>query len=258
MFGPPGTGKTLALRAVAVKPVFPSSASQAPRSPASSSGSASSASSLFRKAQARRRDLHRRDRCLGGRRGRNQLHNEDDRTLNQLLVEMDGFSPSDGVVVIAATNRSEDSTWRSSARAASTVRCPWAFPLAPEREAILRPHATNRQILLAGDVDLARLARLMPQTSGAELANLLNEAAIVAARAEAPSVDWSHIEAARDRLLLARERRGFQASDREWRVVAMHEAGHALLGVPWAAPTTDCTRSRSSRAGRRWALPLLT
>jgi cell division protease FtsH len=71
----------------------------------------------------------------------------------------------------------------------------------------------------------------MPQTSGAELANLINEAAIVAAREDASLVNWNHIESARDRLLLGKERRGFQASDREWNVVAMHEAGHALLGV---------------------------
>ena len=233
MFGPPGTGKTLMARAVAGEagvPFFSISGSEV-------TGfivglGVVRIKSLFRKARKRGGVIFIDEiDALGGRRGRNQSHNEDDRTLNQLLVEMDGFSPSDGVVVIAATNRSEDLDPALLRPGRFDRSVSVGLPTAPEREAILRLHATNRQIPLAGDVDLARLARLMPQTSGAELANLLNEAAIVAARVESPSVDWSHIEAARDRLLLGKERRGFQASDREWRVVAMHEAGHALLGV---------------------------
>jgi cell division protease FtsH len=169
--------------------------------------------------------------ALGGRRGRNQSHNEDDRTLNQLLVELDGFNPSDGVVVIAATNRPEDLDPALLRPGRFDRSIAVGLPTAPEREAILRLHASQRRVPLGGTVDLGRLARLMPQTSGADLANLLNEAAIVAAREDASLVGWAHIESARDRLLLGKERRGFQASDREWNVVAMHEAGHALLGV---------------------------
>jgi len=78
---------------------------------------------------------------------------------------------------------------------------------------------------------MRRLARLTPGSSGAELANLLNEAAIAAVRAEVPRVSWSHFEIARDRMLLGKERVGFRAPDREWKIVAYHEAGHAIAGV---------------------------
>jgi cell division protease FtsH len=134
-------------------------------------------------------------------------------------------------VVIAATNRPEDLDPALLRPGRFDRSVAVGLPTAPEREAILRLHAKQRRVPLGGTVDLERLARLMPQTSGAELANLLNEAAIVAAREDASLVNWTHIESARDRLLLGKERRGFQASDREWRIVAMHEAGHAVLGV---------------------------
>jgi cell division protease FtsH len=94
-----------------------------------------------------------------------------------------------------------------------------------------RLHAAGRRVPLADDVDLARLARLTPGATGADLANLLNEAAIVAVREREPQVTWQHFEAARDRMLLGKERVGFRAKDREWHTVAWHEAGHALAGV---------------------------
>jgi cell division protease FtsH len=237
MFGPPGTGKTLMARAVAGEAGVPFW---------SISGSEVTGfivglgvvriKSLFRKARKKGGVIFIDEiDALGGRRGRNQSHNEDDRTLNQLLVELDGFSQRDGVVVIAATNRAEDldPALMRAGRFDRSVSV--GLPTTVEREAILRLHATQRHVPLEAGVDLARLAKLMPQTSGADLANLLNEAAIVAARNDATSVDWQHIESARDRLLLGKERRGFQASDREWRVVAMHEAGHALVGVTCCA-----------------------
>ncbi len=233
MYGPPGTGKTLMARAVAGEAGVPFW---------SISGSEVTGfivglgvmriKSLFKKARKRGGVIFIDEiDALGGRRGRNQSHNEDDRTLNQLLVELDGFSPSDGVVVIAATNRPEDLDPALLRPGRFDRSVAVGLPTAPEREAILRLHAKQRRVPLGGTVDLERLARLMPQTSGAELANLLNEAAIVAAREDASLVNWTHIESARDRLLLGKERRGFQATDREWRIVAMHEAGHALLGV---------------------------
>ncbi|HEX6089000.1 MAG TPA: AAA family ATPase [Gemmatimonadales bacterium] len=233
MYGPPGTGKTLMARAVAGEAGVPFW---------SISGSEVTGfivglgvmriKSLFKKARKRGGVIFIDEiDALGGRRGRNQSHNEDDRTLNQLLVELDGFSPSDGVVVIAATNRPEDLDPALLRPGRFDRSVAVGLPTAPEREAILRLHAKQRRVPLGGTVDLERLARLMPQTSGAELANLLNEAAIVAAREDASLVNWTHIESARDRLLLGKERRGFQASDREWRIVAMHEAGHAVLGV---------------------------
>jgi cell division protease FtsH len=144
---------------------------------------------------------------------------------------MDGFSQREGVLVIGATNRVEDldPALRRPGRFDRTVAV--GLPSADEREAILKLHVAQREVPMGMDVDLGRLARLMPQTSGADLANLVNEAAIVAARQGAEVVGWMHIESARDRLLLGKERTGFRASDGEWQIVAVHEAGHALAGV---------------------------
>jgi cell division protease FtsH len=233
MFGPPGTGKTLMARAVAGEagvPFFVISGSEV-------TGfliglGVARIKKLFR--QARKRGgvifIDELD-AIGGRRGRNQSHNEDDRTLNQLLVEMDGFSPREHVLVIGATNRQEelDPALLRPGRFDRAVAI--GLPTSSEREAILRLHVRQRGVPLAGDVDLARLARLMPQTSGADLANLVNEAAIAAARERAAAVAWHHVEQARDRLLLGKERTGFRATDDEWRAVAVHEAGHALAGL---------------------------
>jgi cell division protease FtsH len=188
--------------------------------------------SLFRKARKKGGVIFIDEiDALGGRRGRNRAHNEDDRTLNQLLVEMDGFAGHDNVVVIAATNRPDDldKALLRPGRFDRSICVP--LPTAPEREAILSLHVRERRVPVSGGVDLSRLARLMPQTSGADLANLLNEAAIVAAREESETVAWQHFEAARDRVLLGKERKGLTASSHEWRLVAMHESGHALLGV---------------------------
>jgi cell division protease FtsH len=233
MFGPPGTGKTLMARAVAGEagvPFFVISGSEV-------TGfliglGVVRIKKLFR--QARRRGgvifIDELD-ALGGRRGRNQSHNEDDRTLNQLLVEMDGFSPRQHVIVIGATNRQEDLDPALLRPGRFDRAVVVGLPTSAEREAILRLHVKQRGVPLAPDVDLGRLARLMPQTSGADLANLVNESAIAAARTRSPVVAWSHVEQARDRLLLGRERTGFRATDDEWRAVAVHEAGHALAGV---------------------------
>ncbi|HEX5386941.1 MAG TPA: ATP-dependent metallopeptidase FtsH/Yme1/Tma family protein [Gemmatimonadales bacterium] len=233
MFGPPGTGKTLMARAVAGEagvPFFAISGSEV-------------TGFLVGLGVARVKNLFRRARkrggvifideidAIGSRRGANRSHNEDDRTLNQLLVEMDGFSQREGVLVIGATNRPEDldPALRRPGRFDRSVSV--GLPSADEREAILRLHVLERAVPVGQDVDLGRLARLMPQSSGADLANLVNEAAIVAARQGAVAVAWGHIESARDRLLLGKERTGFRASDGEWQIVAVHEAGHALAGV---------------------------
>jgi cell division protease FtsH len=233
MFGPPGTGKTLMARAVAGEagvPFFVISGSEV-------TGfliglGVARIKKLFR--QARKRGgvifIDELD-AIGGRRGRNQSHNEDDRTLNQLLVEMDGFSPREHVLVIGATNRQEDLDPALLRPGRFDRAVAVGLPTAAEREAILRLHVRQRGVPLDEGVDLARLARLMPQTSGAELANLINEAAIAAARERAGTVTWHHVEQARDRLLLGKERTGFRATDDEWRAVAVHEAGHALAGV---------------------------
>ena len=184
MFGPPGTGKTLMARAVAGEagvPFFVISGSEV-------TGfliglGVARIKKLFR--QARKRGgvifIDELD-AIGGRRGRNQSHNEDDRTLNQLLVEMDGFSPREHVLVIGATNRQEDLDPALLRPGRFDRAVAVGLPTASEREAILRLHVRQRGVPLDDDVDLARLARLMPQTSGADLANLVNEAAIAAAR----------------------------------------------------------------------------
>jgi cell division protease FtsH len=233
LVGPPGTGKTLLARAVAGEagvPFFLISGSEV-------TGflvglGAQRVKSLFRKARKHGGVIFIDEiDALGGKRGRNQSHNEDDRTLNQLLVEMDGFSPTDGVVVIGATNRVDDldPALRRPGRFDRTITV--GLPTAEGRKEILELHARIRKIPLAQDVSLGRLARLTPQSSGAELANLLNEAAITAAREGVSLVSWHHVEQARDRFLLGKERVGFRASDQEINTVAYHEAGHAIAGV---------------------------
>lgn len=233
LYGPPGTGKTLMARAVAGEAGVPFWTMSGSEVTGFIVGlGAMRIKGLFKKARKRGGVIFIDELdALGGKRGRNQAHNEDDRTLNQLLVEMDGFATAHNVVVIAATNRPEDldPALRRPGRFDRSIAV--GLPTSGERRDILQLHARNRRVPLDGNVDLERLARLMPQTSGAELANLINEAAIVAARDDAGAVGWTHFEAARDRLLLGKERRGFQASAGEWTTVAMHEAGHALLGV---------------------------
>jgi ATP-dependent Zn protease len=133
--------------------------------------------------------------------------------------------------VIAATNRPEDldTALKRPGRFDRTVTV--GLPTAVGREAILRLHAERKHVPLASDVDFNRLARLLPGSSGAELSNLINEAAIAAVRERSAEVRWSHFEIARDRMLLGKERVGFSAPQQEWKIVAYHEAGHALAGV---------------------------
>jgi len=233
LIGPPGTGKTLLARAVAGEagvPFFSISGSEVTGFLVGMG--TQRLKSLFRKARKSGGVIFIDEiDVLGGTRGRNQSHNEDDRTLNQLLVEMDGFSPSDGVVVLGATNRPDDldPALKRPGRFDRVISV--GLPTAEGRTAILRLHAERRQVPLDADVDLDRLGRLTPNWSGADLANLLNEAAITAGRESASVVRWSHVEVARDRILLGKERVGFKAEAREWRTVAYHEAGHALVGV---------------------------
>ena len=235
LFGPPGTGKTLMARAVAGEAGVPFWTISGSEVTGFIVGlGAMRIKSLFRKARRQGGVIFIDELdALGAKRGRNQSHNEDDRTLNQLLVEMDGFTPLHNVVVIAATNRPDDldAALLRPGRFDRSVAV--GLPTSAERKEILGLHVRNRRVPLEAGVDLGRLARLMPQTSGADLANLVNEAAIVAAREDAVTVNWSHVESARDRMLLGKERSGFEASSQEWRIVAMHEAGHALLGVRW-------------------------
>jgi len=166
---------------------------------------------------------------LGGRRGRPNRSGEEEVTLNQLLVEMDGMQGSDGVVWMAATNREDmlDPAVRRPGRFDRIVEV--QLPTVRDRLEILKIHASKAP--LADDVDLDRLAQLTVGHSGADLANLLNEAAIIAVQAECSLITADHIEQARDRILLGRVRAGVIVSNDERRLIALHEAGHAVVGM---------------------------
>lgn len=232
--GPPGTGKTLMARALAGEAGVAFFAASGSDFTGTFVGQGvSRVKGLFKKARKAGRAVIFIDEIdtLGGRRGRQQGHNEDDRTLNQFLVELDGFDQSCGVVVVGATNRSGDLDPALLRKGRFDRSVNVGLPTVSEREEILGLHVRDRKVPLAADVDLTRLARLMMGSSGAELAGLINEAAILAVRGKSPVVTWAHIEEARDRILLGRAREGLSVSDVERRLVALHEAGHALCGV---------------------------
>jgi cell division protease FtsH len=233
MSGPPGTGKTLMARAIAGEAGIPFYAISGSEVTGFLVGlGAARIKQLFAKARKHGGVIFIDEiDALGGRRGRNRSHNEDDRSLNQWLVEMDGFSVREHVLVIGATNRTDDLDPALTRPGRFDRAVHVGLPTTLEREANLRLHVRLRSVPLADDVDLAWLARLMPQTSGAELANLVNESAIAAAREGARTVTWHHVELARDRLLLGKERTGFRATEDEWATVAVHEAGHAIAGL---------------------------
>jgi cell division protease FtsH len=154
-------------------------------------------------------------------------HDEREQTLNQLLVEMDGFDSKDGVIILAATNRPDvlDPALLRPGRFDRQVVV--AMPDIKEREDILKIHAVK--IPLAADVDLSRIARATPGMSGADIANLVNEAALFAARKDKAEVAMSDFEEARDKILMGVARKTLVVSDKERRMTAVHEAGHALL-----------------------------
>jgi cell division protease FtsH len=154
-------------------------------------------------------------------------HDEREQTLNQILVEMDGFETKDGVIILAATNRPDvlDPALLRPGRFDRQVVVD--MPDVYEREQILRIHA--RRIPVGEDADLKRLARGTPGTSGADLANLVNEAALFAARENQDLVRMEHFEEARDKVLLGVARRSRVITPEEKRATAVHEAGHALL-----------------------------
>src|SRR6059036_352603 len=169
-------------------------------------------------------------------------HDEREQTLNQLLVEMDGFETNDGVILIAATNR--------PGRFDRQVVVP--RPDVKGREEILRVHA--RRIPLAPNVELKVLARGTPGFSGADLANLVNEAALLAARQNKKLVEMPDFESAKDKVLMGVERRSMIISDAEKRTIAYHEAGHALVAdfLPGADPLHKVTIIPRGRAlGRK-------
>ncbi len=154
-------------------------------------------------------------------------HDEREQTLNALLVEMDGFETQEGVIILAATNRPDvlDDALLRPGRFDRQVMI--ELPLIDGREAILKMHA--QQIKLSEDVELKRIARGTPGFSGADLENLLNEAALLAAREGKDSVKIEDLEEARDKVKWGRERRSRKMDDKEKELTAYHEAGHALV-----------------------------
>jgi cell division protease FtsH len=169
--------------------------------------------------------------ALGRHRGRSNdsASSDQDQTLNQLLIEMDGFDQSSSIVVIGSTNRPDvlDSALTRPGRFDREITVNLADVRG--REAILRVHA--RGITLEPELDLSWIARGTAGFSGAELANLLNEAAIAATRENASAVGRSHIEYARDRILMGAERQGFMMDEDERYATAVHEAGHVAVGL---------------------------
>jgi cell division protease FtsH len=155
-------------------------------------------------------------------------HDEREQTLNQLLVEMDGFEGNEGIIVIAATNRPDvlDPALLRPGRFDRQVVVP--LPDLRGREQILKVHM--RKVPLGDEVDPSKIARGTPGFSGADLANLVNEAALFAARENAKSVRMEHFERAKDKILMGAERKSMVMSEDEKKLTAYHEAGHAIVG----------------------------
>ena len=156
-------------------------------------------------------------------------HDEREQTLNQLLVEMDGFEPNDGLILIAATNRPDvlDPALLRPGRFDRQVMVP--VPDVKGREQILVVH--SRRVPMASDVDLSVVARGTPGFSGADLENLINEAALLAARADKEKVEAADLDAARDKMMMGVERKSLIMSEEEKRTTAWHEAGHTIISV---------------------------
>jgi cell division protease FtsH len=187
--------------------------------------------------------------AVGRNRGGHSLsHEEREQTLNQLLVEMDGFAQSDGVIVVAATNRADilDGALLRPGRFDRQVMV--GHPDVRGREQILRVHA--RAVVLQADVDFRAVARGTPGFTGADLANLVNEAALRAARAGRASVGARDLEAARDKVLMGVERTSVAMSEGERATCAYHEAGHAVVAarLPDADPLHKVTIVPRGRA----------
>lgn len=234
LFGPPGTGKTLLARAAAGEAGVPF---------LSVSGS-SFQEKFVGVGAARVRRLFARARklapciifideidALGRQRGRSNDSGsaDQDQTLNQLLIEMDGFDQTSSIVVIGSTNRPDvlDQALTRPGRFDREIMVNLADVRG--REEILKVHA--RRIPLDRDLELNWIARGTPGFSGADLANLLNEAAIVATRDHRDSVARKHVEYARDKILMGAERQGFMMDEDERYATAVHEAGHVAVGL---------------------------
>jgi cell division protease FtsH len=252
LVGPPGTGKTLLARSIAGEAKVPFLFASGSDFVEMYAGvGASRIRKLFK-------DARRHPSCIifideldavGRSRGGNSLsHEEREQTLNQLLVEMDGFSPNQGIVVVAATNRADilDPALLRPGRFDRQVTV--GAPDVKGREQILKIHA--RKVALAPEVDLRSIARGTPGFSGAELANLVNEAALFAVRCGREIITDYDFDQARDKVLMGAERKSLTMSDHERVTCAYHESGHAVVAalLPHADPLHKVTIIPRGRA----------
>jgi cell division protease FtsH len=261
LVGPPGTGKTLFARAVA---------GEAGVGFLSVTGSdfmemfvgvgASRVRDLFQQARRMGRAIIFVDEIdsIGRKRGAGLGggHDEREQTLNQMLAEMDGFEPSEGIVIMAATNRPDilDPALLRPGRFDRQIVVP--FPEAGERKAILEVHSRDKR--MGADVDMETMAQATPGMSGADLANLVNEAALVAVRRGSTVIERIDFENARDRVVLGAQRESMILSAEEKRATAYHEGGHALLAtvLPHGDPLHKVTiLPRGMALGVTWSLP---
>jgi cell division protease FtsH len=238
LMGPPGTGKTLLAKAIAGEAGVPFF-----------SIAGSDFVEMFVGVGASRvRDLFEQGKknapciifideidAVGRHRGAGMGggHDEREQTLNQLLVEMDGFESNEGVIIIAATNRPDvlDPAILRPGRFDRRIVVP--RPDVTGREQIFKVHL--RKVPMAADVDVEVLARMTPGMSGADIENLVNEAALVAARGDKSKVTMVDFEQARDKVLMGNERRSMVMTARDLETTAYHEAGHALVGMLMSA-----------------------
>jgi len=253
MVGPPGTGKTLLAKAIAGEAKVPFF---------SISGSdfvemfvgvgASRVRDMFDQAKKQSPCIIFIDEidAVGRHRGAGLGggHDEREQTLNQLLVEMDGFDGNDGIIVIAATNRPDvlDPALLRPGRFDRQVVV--GLPDVRGREQILKVHM--RKVPLGDDVDASVIARGTPGFSGADLANLVNEAALFAARQDRRTVNMSQFDQAKDKIMMGAERKSMVMSEKEKRTTAYHEAGHCIVGylVPEHDPSYKVTIIPRGRA----------
>ena len=261
LVGPPGTGKTLFARAVA---------GEAGVGFLSVTGSdfmemfvgvgASRVRDLFQQARKMGRAIIFIDEIdsIGRKRGAGLGggHDEREQTLNQMLSEMDGFESSEGIVVMAATNRPDilDAALLRPGRFDRQIIVP--LPEAEERLAILKVHSAGKR--MGTDVDLETMSKATPGMSGADLANLVNEAALIAVRRGSTQIERIDFENARDRVVMGARRESLALSAEEKRAVAYHEGGHAVLStvLPNSDPLHKVTiLPRGMALGVTWSLP---